>query len=58
MIFTNSRFEREMQKPSYIEKPERAEPPDGSRCDRCPYWRGIMCVSCYRELLKNRQSGR
>lgn len=58
MIFTNSRFEREMQKPSYTEKPQRVEPPDGSRCAGCPYWRGIMCVSCYRELLKNRQSGR
>lgn len=58
MTFTNSRFEKEMQKPSYIEKPGRTEPPDSSHCSGCCYWRGIMCVSCYRELLKGRQSGR
>ena len=58
MRFTDSRFEKEMQEPSYIEKPRRTEPPDGSRCEGCPYWRGIMCVSCYRELLKDFPRGR
>ena len=40
-----------------IERPRPTAPavpkaPRGSRCSGCPYWRGIGCVSCYRELLK------
>ena len=33
-------------------------PPKGSRCDGCPYWRGIGCVFCYREQLKPPGNGR
>ena len=32
--------------------PSIPKAPKGSRCSGCPYWRGIGCVSCYRELLK------
>lgn len=53
MNFTASLYEREMKKPPSKEAPEQTGPPRGSRCDRCPYWRGIRCVSCYRELLKD-----
>lgn len=58
MNFTDSWFEREMKKPPYKKAPEQMGAPTGSRCDRCPYWRGIVCVSCYRELLKGVSRGR
>lgn len=58
MNFTNSRFEREMRKPPCQKTPEQPGAPKGSRCDRCPYWRGIACVSCYRDLLKHDRAGR
>lgn len=54
MNFTDSRYEREMK-----ELPRKAEPipateaPAGCPCVGCPYWRGIMCVTCYRELLEH-----
>ena len=53
MNFTSNPYEKMMkQKPrplaSSIPKPR------GSRCSGCPYWRGIGCMSCYRELLKTR----
>ena len=45
MNFTNSPYEKMMkQRPRPLAR--------GSRCSGCPYWRGIGCVSCYRELLK------
>ena len=40
-----------MKKPSHIQTPPPSKAPKGSRCHGCPYWRGIACVSCYRELL-------
>lgn len=58
MNFTDSRYEREMRKLPSKEAPEHTGAPVGSRCDRCPYWRGIVCVSCYRELLKDFPRGR
>ena len=45
MRFTNSPYEKMMQ-------------PRGSRCSGCPYWRGIGCVSCYRELMRAPAGGR
>ncbi|PWL87021.1 MAG: hypothetical protein DBY17_06850 [Oscillospiraceae bacterium] len=30
----------------------------GSRCSGCPYWRGIGCVSCYRELMRAPAGGK
>ena len=43
MKFTNSPYETMMQQvPRYD----------------CPYWRGIGCVACYRELLKGAGGGR
>ena len=52
MNFTNSPFEKMMKRPPRQQSPSAAKPPRGSRCSGCPYWRGIGCVSCYRELLK------
>ena len=34
------------------------QPPKGSRCDGCSYWRGIGCVFCYREQLKSKTGGK
>ena len=39
------------QKAAAPQAPAPAKPPRGSRCSGCPYWRGIGCVSCYRELM-------
>ena len=54
MRFTNSPFEKMMSP----QAPATPKPPRGSRCSGCPYWRGIGCVSCYRELLKAPAGGR
>lgn len=59
MNFTNSPYEPFMKQPSYYYGPAAPEPaPKGSRCHGCPYWRGIACVSCYRDLLKKPGDGR
>lgn len=52
MNFTNSPYETMMKRPSHIQPPATPKDPKGSRCDGCPYWRGIACMSCYRDLLK------
>ena len=52
MNFTNSPYETMMKRPSHIQPPATPKAPKGSRCDGCPYWRGIACMSCYRDLLK------
>ena len=38
--------------------PAPAKPPRGLPVLRCPYWRGIGCVSCYRELMRAPAGGR
>ena len=38
--------------------PAENRPPRGSACYGCCYWRGIACVSCYKELLKAGAGGR
>lgn len=51
MRFTNSPYEKMMRE---IPRYERRSPPKAvadSPCHGCPYWRGICCVPCYRELL-------
>lgn len=59
MNFTNSPYEPFMKQPSYYRGPVTLEPaPKGSCCHGCPYWRGIACVSCYRDLLKKPGDGR
>ena len=58
MKFTNSPYETIMQQVPRYERPEPVKAPEGSRCHGCPYWRGIGCVACYRELLKGAGSGR
>ena len=58
MNFTNSPYEPMMKQKSYIRPTAAAQPPKGSRCHGCPYWRGIGCVACYRELLKATSGGR
>ena len=47
-----------MKRPSHIQPPATPKAPKGSRCDGCPYWRGIACMSCYRDLLKTPDGGR
>ena len=52
MNFTNSPYERMMkQRPPQSGALALPKAPSGSRCHGCAYWRGIACVSCYRELL-------
>ena len=58
MKFTNSPYETMMQQVPRYERPEPVKAPEGSRCHGCPYWRGIGCVACYRELLKGAGGGR
>lgn len=58
MNFTDSQYEREMKKKPQPEEPAATGAPDDSRCDGCPYWRGIQCVSCYRDLLRQLHGGR
>ncbi len=58
MNFTNSEYEKVMREPPQPEAPAPSGAPDGCRCVGCPYWRGIMCVSCYRDLLKGLPRGR
>ena len=48
MNFTNNRYEKMMKQP-----PAHGPVcPESSRCAGCPYWRGIRCMACYRELLR------
>lgn len=56
MNFTNSPFEQMMRQKPRPQVPVVKKPPKGSACYGCSYWRGIRCVSCYRELLAS--SGR
>ena len=57
MNFTNSPYEKMMkQKPRPL-APSIPKAPKRSQCSGCPNWRGIGCVSCYRELL-NPPAGR
>lgn len=59
MNFTNSPYEPFMKQPSYYRGPSGIPPaPEGSHCHGCPYWRGIACISCYRDLLKKPGDGR
>ena len=58
MNFTKSPYEAMMKKPSHIQPPATPKAPKGSRCHGCPYWRGIACMSCYRDLLKPSAGGR
>ena len=58
MRFTNNPYEGFMKEKSYFKGVPPSLPPKGSRCDGCPYWRGIGCVFCYREQLKPPGNGR
>ena len=49
MRFTNNPYEEFMKEKSYFKGVPPSLPPKGSRCDGCPYWRGIGYVFCYRE---------
>ena len=57
MRFTNSPYEAMMKKTGYIRPPAPAQAPEGSRCHGCPYWQGIACLSCYRDLLNSPRKG-
>ena len=43
MNFTANPLEREMKRRPRPQAPRPDEPPEGSRCCGCPYWRGIPC---------------
>ena len=58
MNFTSSPFERMMKEKPRPQAPAKNRPPRGSACYGCYYWRGIACVSCYKELLKAEAGGR
>jgi len=59
MRFTNSPYEDFMKEPPYLRLPSGPlSAPEGTLCHKCPYWKGIRCVTCYRELLKNHPRGR
>ena len=51
MNFTSSPFERMMKENPVPRLPAENRPPRGSACGCC-YWRGIACVSCYKELFE------
>ena len=58
MNFTSSPFERMMKEKPRPQAPAEIRPPRGSACCGCCCWRGIACVSCYKELLKAGAGGR
>ena len=58
MNFTKSPYESFMKEPSHLHPGEPTHAPQGTPCNGCPYWRGIVCVSCYQELLKAYHVGR
>ncbi|BCK85216.1 hypothetical protein MM59RIKEN_25350 [Pusillibacter faecalis] len=47
-----------MKEKSYFKGVPPSLPPKGSRCDGCPYWRGIGCMFCYREQLAPKTGGK
>ena len=55
MRFTGSYFEWEMTQTPKPRREPLPQPgaPVGSPCVGCPYWRGIQCMTCYRELLEH-----
>lgn len=57
MNFTTNPLEREMKRLPRPRAPRPEQPPKGSLCSGCPYWRGIPCVSCFQSLL-SRPGGR
>ena len=56
MNITGSEYEKEMKQIPRQEPSAPSEAPKGIRCHGCVYWKGIMCVTCYREWLE--RSGR
>ena len=51
MNFTDSPFERMMKQVPRAYHPEPSQPPIGSACRGCPFWRGMACVgTCYKDL--------
>ncbi len=72
MRFTNNPYEGFMKEKSYFKGVPPSLPPKGSRCDGCPYWRGLAACSATgsssnhratevmlwaRELTPDRKSG-
>lgn len=53
MNFTKSPYEAMMKQRPRPRESAPSKAPRGSRCHGCPYWRGIVCLSCYRDLLKS-----
>ena len=49
MNFTDSPYERLMKERPASEPEKSSLAPKGSPCYRCPYWRGIACVYCFRQ---------
>lgn len=57
MNFTDSHYEQVMREPPRPKLPIPENKPKSCRCIGCPYWRGIMCMSCYKKLLKHLRPG-
>lgn len=56
MRFTDSPYEPIMQAPHYVQLPPTVTPaPEGSKCAGCNYWKGIMCMTCFREVLARKE---
>ena len=49
MRFTNNPYEGFMKEKSYFKGVPPSLPPKGSRCDGCPYWRGMAMKLVIRE---------
>ena len=50
MRFTNNPYEGFMKEKSYFKGVPPSLPPKGSRCDGCPYWRGIATMESMRRF--------
>jgi len=51
MSFTDSPYEKMMKQPPHKYPEEVKQPPQGSPCRGCSYWRGVACLGfCYKKL--------
>lgn len=52
MRFTDNPFELLMKQKPRPGREEIPQPPEGSPCRQCSFWRGMVCVGlCYREFM-------
>jgi hypothetical protein len=51
MNFTDSPFERMMNRPPYEKQRDRRVKPPPKGCRKCPYWLGRECGDCVRPAM-------